>query len=136
MSAFRFDHVGINVRDLDAAAGWYAAAFGLSREFEVTLDAFALSIVMLRSPDGYRIELLHRPGSEPGLRAADPPAAVLTEGYGHVALAVADLDAGYARLLELGAGPVMAPRPSPEPGVRMAFVRDPEGNLVELVERG
>jgi len=35
----------------------------------------------------------------------------------------------------LGARPVMAPRPSPEPGVRMAFVADPEGNLVELLDR-
>ena len=29
----------------------------------------------------------------------------------------------------------MTPRPSPEPGVRMAFVADPEGNLVELLDR-
>ena len=35
-----------------------------------------------------------------------------------------------------GARPVMPPCPAPEPGVRMAFVADPEGNLVELLERG
>jgi glyoxylase I family protein len=29
----------------------------------------------------------------------------------------------------------MAPQPSPEPGVRMSFLADPEGNLVELVQR-
>jgi len=28
------------------------------------------------------------------------------------------------------------PSPSPEPGVRFAFLADPEGNLIELVERG
>jgi lactoylglutathione lyase len=31
---------------------------------------------------------------------------------------------------------VWDPRPSPEPGVRMAFVADLDGNLVELVETG
>jgi lactoylglutathione lyase len=45
----------------------------------------------------------------------------------HVGLSVADLDAGARALL--------APGPSPEPGVRFAFLADPEGNLVELVER-
>jgi hypothetical protein len=29
----------------------------------------------------------------------------------------------------------LTPRPSPEAGVRMAFVADPEGNLVELLPR-
>ena len=30
---------------------------------------------------------------------------------------------------------MMPPQPSPEPGVRMSFLADPEGNLIELVER-
>jgi len=92
--------------------------------------------VMLVHPvAGDRLELLHRPGSRPGLRAATPPEAVLTEGFGHVAFDVTGVDATFDRLLALGAWPVMEPRPSPEPGVRMAFVADPEGNLVELLDR-
>ena len=47
-----------------------------------------------------------------------------------------DLDDAYDRAVARGARPVMAPCPSPEPGVRMAFVADPEGNLVELLHRG
>ena len=44
---------------------------------------------MLIHPErGDRLELLHRPGSRPGLRPADPPEAVLTEGFGHVAFDV------------------------------------------------
>ncbi len=46
-----------------------------------------------------------------------------------------DVDATYDRVLALGARPVMSPRPSPEPGVRMAFVADSEGNLVEILDR-
>jgi len=57
-------------------------------------------------------------------------------GYGHVAFAVAGLDAAYDHAVARGARPVMPPCPAPEPGVRMAFVADPEGNLVELLDRG
>jgi predicted enzyme related to lactoylglutathione lyase len=53
-----------------------------------------------------------------------------------VAFAVADLDAAYDHAAARGARPVMPPCPAPEPGVRMAFVADLEGNLVELVNRG
>jgi glyoxylase I family protein len=132
----RLDHVGLNVADLAAAEAWYVEAFGYVRDLEVRLDAFELDIVMLVHPDaGDRLELLHRPGSAPGLRAANPPEAVLTEGFGHVAFDVPGVDQTFDRLLGLGARSVMTPRPSPEPGVRMAFVADPEGNLVELLDR-
>jgi lactoylglutathione lyase len=132
----RLDHVGLNVEDLDAAEAWYAVAFGYAREFAARLEAFELDIVMLIHPGrGDRLELLHRPGSRPGLRADTPPEAVLTRGFGHMAFDVDGVDAAHERLLGLGARSVMAPRPSPEPGVRMAFVADPEGNLIELLDR-
>ncbi len=70
----RHDHVGINVARLADAEAWYSEAFGLKREFAARIGAADLEIVMLRSEDGgYRVELLHRPGSAPGLRAAGRP---------------------------------------------------------------
>jgi lactoylglutathione lyase len=136
MAERRLDHVGLNVADLAAAERWYVAAFGYEREFATRLDVFELDIVMLIHPrGGDRLELLHRPGSQAGLRAQTPPEAALTEGFGHVAFDVAGVDQAFDRLVGLGARPVMEPRPSPEPGVRMAFVADPEGNLLELLDR-
>jgi lactoylglutathione lyase len=132
----RLDHVGVNVADLAAAEAWYSQAFYLQRELEVRIDALDLDIVMLISKEfGHRVELLHRPGSRPGLRAANPAVAALTEGFGHIAFDVRDLDAEHQRLVSMAAREVMAPQPSPEPGVRMSFLADPEGNLIELVER-
>jgi catechol 2,3-dioxygenase-like lactoylglutathione lyase family enzyme len=55
-------------------------------------------------------------------------------GEPHFARETADLDAAYARLVATRAGVVWDPRPAPEPGVRMAFVRDREGNLIELLQ--
>jgi catechol 2,3-dioxygenase-like lactoylglutathione lyase family enzyme len=132
----RFDHVGVNVADLAAAAAWYGEAFHLQRELEIRIEALDLDIVMLTSKEsGHRVELLHRPGSSPGLRAENPAVAALTEGFGHIAFDVPDLDAAHQRLVFMAAREVMAPQPSPEPGVRMSFLADPEGNLIELVER-
>ena len=53
----------------------------------------------------------------------------------HMGLAVAGLDAACDRAVDRAARPVMPPCPAPEPGVRMAFVADPEGNLIELLHR-
>jgi lactoylglutathione lyase len=132
----RLDHVGLNVADLAAAEAWYRDALGYEEELVIRIEPLDLDIVMLIHPEhGDRLELLHRPGSRPGLRAADPAEAALSETFGHVAFDVHDVDATVERLVRLGARPVVAPRPSPEPGVRMAFVTDPEGNLLELLDR-
>jgi lactoylglutathione lyase len=129
------DHVGLNVADLEAMTEWYVHALKLEVELEFALDHVEFRGVMLRSPAGYRLELLHRPGSSEGLQAANPVDAALTRGFGHVAFDVPDVDAAYAALIEAGAADRMSPRPSPEPGVRMAYVADPEGNLIELLDR-
>jgi glyoxylase I family protein len=137
MGEARLDHAGLSVRDLGGAARWYCDAFGYVREMALRVDPIDLDIVMLiHRRHGDRLELLHRPGSAPGLRAGDPAEAALSQGFGHVAFDVEDLDATYEKVVGLGAQPVMTPRPSPEPGVRMAFVADPEGNLVEILSRG
>ncbi|MHA5053672.1 VOC family protein [Streptomyces sp. SD15] len=131
----RLDHVGVNVRDLPALTAWYKDAFGLTEVFAFTLDGPGLSAVVLEHPHGWRIELLARAGSEPGPRAPDPLTAALTEGYGHFAVTTPELDPVYAALVAHGAGEAMKPGPSPEPGVHMAWVTDPEGNLIELIEK-
>ena len=131
----RFDHVGLNVGDLPALTDWYCAALRLAVEFEFSLDEVDLTGVMLRSPDGWRLELLTRPGSGPGLQAVNPVEAALTRGFGHFCVDVPDVDTAYDAVLEAGATSRMSPRPAPEPGVRMAYVADPEGNLIEIIDR-
>jgi len=132
----RLDHAGLAVADLEAAVSWFCDVFGLVPELTLRVEALDLNIEMLIHPvHGYRLELLHRPGSRGSRKPGTPAEAALREGYGHLAFDVTDLDAGYDRAVARGARPVMPPGPSPEPGVRMAFVADPEGNLIELLHR-
>jgi len=131
----RFDHVGISVADLPAATDWYCRVFGLTTENEFSVPGTDLRGIMLRHDTGYRIELLHRPGSVPGIEPGNPVAAAGTRGYGHICLRVEDVEGEYERLLAAGASPRKPPAPSPRPGGRFAFVADPEGNLIELLDR-
>jgi catechol 2,3-dioxygenase-like lactoylglutathione lyase family enzyme len=129
------DHVGLSVADLDAQARWYQAAFGFTTSTPFEVPSLDLRGTFLVGPGGLAIELLERAGSRPGIQAADQAEALLTRGYGHICLRVADVDDLHARLLAHGAFERLAPQLSPEPGVRMSFVADPEGNLIELLDR-
>jgi hypothetical protein len=57
-----------------------------------------------------------------------------SQGYGHWALEIDDLDQAFAELLAAGAQSVSAPAPAVQPGARFAYVKDPEGNLLELIQ--
>jgi catechol 2,3-dioxygenase-like lactoylglutathione lyase family enzyme len=129
------DHVGLSVGDLDAAVDWYVAALGWRVASPFAIPSVGLRGAFVVSGDGQAIELLERDGSGGGLQAPDPQTALRTRGYGHVCLRVDDTDAWHARLLAAGASERQPPGDAPEPGVRFSFIADPEGNLIELLDR-
>jgi lactoylglutathione lyase len=131
-----FDHVGLCVADLDAAEAFYERAFGFTRQLAFELSPHPIRGLMLRHDSGMRLELFERAGSAPGIQGRTPIEALATRGYGHFALAAPDIDEVFDGALAAGASAMIEPSASPEPGVRFAFLADPEGNLVELVERG
>ena len=59
----------------------------------------------------------------------------LGTGYGHIALAVDDLDETLARLAEQRIEPEREPYRVREGGSRLCFVRDPDDYRVELIDR-
>lgn len=132
----QFDHVGLAVADIEGAAEFYANALGFEREFAFELAPHPIRGLMLRHPCGFRLELFQHQESEPGVQGATPIEALGTLGYGHFALSAPAIDELFACAIEAGAAPVVDPGQSPEPGVRFAFLFDPEGNLIELVQRG
>lgn len=125
-------HVGLTVADIDRSQAWYGKALGFELQLGFELPG-GVRGAMLRTAAGARVELFEVPGAAGGLSWADPPTALKQRGFGHVALEAADLDAAYKRTIDAGASSVWEPRPSPEPGRRMAFVHDPDGNLIELI---
>jgi lactoylglutathione lyase len=130
----RLHHAGVSVPDLDRSLAWYCEALGLRPGFRFEVPPIGLRGAFALGEGGTGVELLQKDGSVPGVPRTDPPSANAVHGFNHVCFRVADLDAVYARLIRCGAGPVWDPRDSPEPGFRMAYVTDLDGNLIELVE--
>jgi catechol 2,3-dioxygenase-like lactoylglutathione lyase family enzyme len=130
----RSHHVGLSVADLDAQQLWYQQALGLDEVVEqFELPEPHVRTAVLRAANGLRLELIERDGST-AQTFNDPLEAALTRGYGHWALEVEDLDETFASLSALGAEPVWPPAPAVQPGARFAYVQDPEGNLLELIQ--
>jgi len=125
--------MGLSVADLDSAKQWYANVLGTTQGFLFELAPFGVRGCFMEG-HGTGVELLERAGSGGGISGQEPPRALLTRGYGHVAFASRDLDATFAELVARGATTIWDSRPSPEPGVRMASVPDLDGNLVEFIE--
>ena len=59
----------------------------------------------------------------------------LGTAYGHIAIAVDDLDGTLARLAEQGIEPEREPYRVREGGSRLCFVNDPDSYRIELIDR-
>lgn len=127
----RLHHIALSVADLERAIEWYGDALGLRPTVRAALPGFRLA--MLEAPDGMRIEVFEADGATRTTDSSTPTTVMRHHGYTHLALDVDELAPVHDRLVSIGAASVWDPRPSPEPGRAMAFVRDPEGNLIELI---
>ncbi|MBZ5739536.1 VOC family protein [Nocardioides mangrovi] len=131
-----FDHVGLNVADLEAATEWYCRTFALTPDKPFAIPGTDLrGIMLLHEPSGFRIELINRPNAKPGMLPTSAEDAALTLGYGHICLRVVDVRQEYTRLLEAGCSSRKEPMSSPRPGAVVSFVADPWGNLIEVINR-
>lgn len=131
-------HYGITVSDLDRTLAFYRDVLDLDvlAEFSVGGEAFATGVdvpgasaefVHLEAGDA-RIELVEY-GPE-GDRRSRP--SLNEPGATHLGLAVDDLDSVYAELPD--SVDTLSEPQTTESGTRILFVRDPEGNLVELLD--
>lgn len=128
------DHVGIAVRDLDAAVELYRTAFGMEPVHRETVADQGVEEVLFRAGTSF-LQLLGALGPEtPVGRFLDKRG----EGIHHVGYRVSDLAGALARLKDVG---VRLVDESPRRGSRgtlVAFVHPAGmgGVLVELVQEG
>jgi len=128
----------VTVTDLDRAVEFYRETFDFDspERFTVSGDAFADGVGVEGATgrfahfvlDGARIELVEYDPEGAAATGAD----VNQPGAKHLGLAVDDLDAFYAAL-DSGVETLSEPRTTAS-GTRICFVRDPEGNLIEILE--
>ncbi len=131
-------HYGITVADLDRAIEFYRDVLGLDvlDRFAVSGPAFADAVGVDGATGGFahldagsaRVELVEY---EPEGDDADA-GAVNRPGATHLGLAVEDVEA-FHEGLPSDVETISDPRTT-ESGATILFVRDPEGNLIELIE--
>lgn len=143
MAILRLSHLGLCAADLERSLRFWRDGLGFRERscLDVagdTADALlGLRDVKLRAVylerDGLRLELLHF--AAPGHRGEAAPRAMNELGLTHLSVRVDDLDATLARLAGCGGRVLAGTRVAiPAARVRAAFVTDPDGTRVELVE--
>lgn len=71
--------------------------------------------------------------ASPRPQPSDPERAVCDHGITHICIRVDDLDAEYARLAAAGMA-FHAPPQTFSPELKATYGRDPDGNVIELIE--
>ncbi len=138
MSELTGHHVGITVRDLDQAVDFYTELFDFDvlAEFEVSGEAFETGVGIEAASAQFahvdagsvRLELV---AYEPAGDDSEAP-QLNNQGATHLGLEVEDLDAFYAALPS--AVETLSPPQITETGTKILFLRDPEANLIEVLE--
>jgi lactoylglutathione lyase len=119
------DHVMLRVADLEAAIDWYGTHLDYEEKDRWAADEF--TIVYLgpegMGEDAAMLELTYN---------HDGRSYEMGDAWGHIAVRVEDVDDAYEELMD---GGVEDYRDPDSCGGDYAFVKDPDGHEVELVER-
>ena len=121
-------HSMIRVLDEERSVAFYRLAFGLEVADRLDFSDFTL-VYLSNAESGFELELTVNKGQT---EAYD-----LGNGYGHLAVSVADLDAEHARFEDEGLAPRKLVEFAPDGKLvgRFFFVADPDGYQIEVLEQ-
>ncbi|HVP31425.1 MAG TPA: lactoylglutathione lyase [Myxococcota bacterium] len=125
----RILHTMLRVRDLEASLRFYCDVLGMKqiRRKDYPEGRFTLAFVGYGDEsDSAVIELTHNWGRTD---------YVLGDAFGHVALGVDDIRATCDRLRAAGAKITREPGPMKHGTTVIAFLEDPDGYKIELIEQ-
>jgi len=120
-----FLHTCYRIGEIDRSVRFYET-LGFEERGRFPIRDEAINVFMGLPGDDPRLELTYNHGVD---------AYELGTGYNHIAVAVEDLDGTLERLGEQGIEPEKPPYRVREGGSLIAFVRDPDGYRIELIEK-
>ena len=121
-------HMMVRVLDLDRSTDFYGRAFGLEIADRYDFEGFTL-VYLRNAENDFEVELTHNHGRKEPYTHGD--------GYGHIAVAVDNLDAEHARFRELGFKPndIKEFYRDGKLMARFFFVQDPDGYKIEVLQK-
>ena len=123
----KFVHAATRTSDLDRALAFYEV-LGLTLTHRTELQKGKATLAFIEPPEGnFALELVYNWGRD------DPDDG--GERFGHFAFEVEDIDGLLPRLVAGGGGVQREPYLLEGTSPRLAFVTDPDGNPIELIER-
>jgi len=132
MQDYRFDHIHLRSPDPEATARFFETVFGAT----VTRGVYPTGTLYPGQPrislvlGGQKILIAPTHPHDP----MAPAPAFPYYGLEHIGLTVDDLEAAVADLRARGAEIAIGPL-TRDPGTHLAFIRGPEGVMIELVQR-
>jgi catechol 2,3-dioxygenase-like lactoylglutathione lyase family enzyme len=126
MATFTWDHIHLRSPDPEATAQWYERMLGAqvirsmqqgAPRIDLKIGGANIFIAPVKAGDG-----------------VNPPPATPYQGLDHFGLSVSGIDAIAAELKAKGAEFTREPT-TVRPGVRVCFIRGPQGVSIELLDR-
>ena len=117
------DHPALVADDVSSLTQWYCDVLGY--------EVFARNdkpVYIIKAPDGSFIEIMPEDGSP------RPQRNICTPGWSHLALRVGDMDKAIAEL-DKHHVPWEGPEFKAAGGGRIRNFTDPEGNIIQIVQR-
>jgi lactoylglutathione lyase len=126
MATFTYDHIHLRSPNPETTAQWYERMFGAEvlrtmQQGKPRIDLKLGGVNIFIAP------------VEPGM-GVNPPPTTPYQGLDHFGLSVSNIDAIAADLKAKGAEFTKEPT-TVRPGVRICFLRGPEGVSIELLDR-
>lgn len=125
--------VTISVENIDEQARWYRDTLGFTEVARQVENRSGLAFAILERR-GYHIELVHDGRARGGVFRPDPPAHTTLHGVTQLVFETSDL-AGLKTALAARGGTITGDVQQGKDGARSVFLRDPEGNLVQFLQR-
>lgn len=119
----------IRVGHLEKSIQFYSEVLGLKLHRKKDYEGGRFTLAFLGS---------HEEGSEPFLELTfnwDTNSYQLGNGYGHMAFGVSDIYAACNKIKEAGGKVTREPGPMKNGTTVIAFIEDPDGYKIELIER-
>ena len=130
---FAMDHVHIKCHDINTTKSFYENIFGARTIYEAKIGNTPMAmlefggavITIVEAEEGEKLESPKGPRENIWVRY----------GIGHFGVRVDNIDEAARELKEKGVEFIMEPRDIRK-GVRIAFIRAPEDDVIEIVQRG
>jgi lactoylglutathione lyase/glyoxylase I family protein len=128
-------HTGIRYPDFESARSFWVDKLDWRVLQTWPYGELTLAYVSPPNQDDFHLEILAGPGAAEQTVYGDVDASLVVNGFNHVCLSVESVDATLEALRERGVDIVNPPFEIDDISARLAFFRDPWGNMFELTER-